>query len=153
MKNKNVLTSAFTLIELLIVIAIIGVIMAISLFGLAGARESARDGRRKSDLEQIRSALELYRADCGVYPASITFGSALRGANASGNTCLNSFVYIQVVPVDPGSGTYRYNRVSNTTYELCATQERPANGAAAVSCAGNSTCGAGHTCYFKVVNP
>ena len=60
----------FTLIELLVVISIIGILIAVSIFGLSGARESARDARRKSDLELIRSGLELYRADCNAYPTT-----------------------------------------------------------------------------------
>ena len=78
---------AFTLIELLVVISIIGILIAISIFGLSGARESARDARRKSDLELIRSGLELYKADCNTYPGSITFGNSLIGTINCGSSC------------------------------------------------------------------
>ena len=57
----------FTLIELLIVIAIIGILMSLSLFGIQGARKSSRDAKRKTDLESIRTALELFKADNGSY--------------------------------------------------------------------------------------
>ena len=65
-KNKG-----FTLIELLVVISILGVLLALSVFGMQGARQSSRDGRRKADLEQIRSGLEMYRADCNAYPTTL----------------------------------------------------------------------------------
>ena len=52
---------------LLVVIVIISILIGMSVFGIQGARKNSRDARRKSDLEQLRSALELYRADNGGY--------------------------------------------------------------------------------------
>lgn len=145
--------AGFTLIELLIVIAIIALLMAISTFGLAGARQSARDGRRKSDIESIRSALELYRADCDQYPASITAGGVLRGGPGNTGRCSTANVYMQVIPTDPGSAAYRYVQLnSGASYEICATLEQRGS-ATAQSCGGSTTCGSGNTCYHKAVSP
>lgn len=73
MKKKENSKFGFTLIELIVVITIISLVAT---FGLAtnfrAAQRTARDGKRKSDLEQIRSALEMYRADEGEYPPNIT---------------------------------------------------------------------------------
>ena len=66
----------FSLIELLVVISIIGILVGLSAFGLQGARQASRDARRVSDIEQIRSGLELYKADCGVYPENADFPAA-----------------------------------------------------------------------------
>lgn len=60
----------FTLVELLVAISIIGVILSISFFGIQNARKSSRDAKRKSDLESVRSALEMYKADTGKYPST-----------------------------------------------------------------------------------
>ena len=59
----------FTLIELLIVIAIIGLLSTVVLVGLSGFRQSGRDARRLSDLQQLRVLLEQYANACaGNYP-------------------------------------------------------------------------------------
>jgi len=57
----------FTLIELLVVVAIISLLSSVVLASLSGARESARDVRRKQDLRQIKRALHAYRNDNGDY--------------------------------------------------------------------------------------
>lgn len=145
MLRKN----GFTLIELLVVISIIGILIALSVFGLQGARKAARDARRKADLEEIRSGVETYKADCGLYPASI--GSSLSG-DGSTSTCLTTSTYIKEVPTDPvPSRKYLYTGASDT-YELCASLE---SGGSTVTCNGSSDCGNGSvaTCNYKVTNP
>ena len=116
-------SGGFTLIELLVVISIIGVLMAISLFGMQGARESSRDARRKSDLEMIRSGLEIYRSDCNIYPASL--GSSLVGSG-SPTSCAVANIYISAVPTDPLGTNYSYSRLTTSTYTLCAALEQSA---------------------------
>ena len=140
----------FTLIELLVVISIIAVLAGLSLFALQGARESARDARRKADLEQIRSALELYKADCGDYPAALpAVGNALVG-DGSPSACSASNTYMAARPGDIITGQlYVYRRITTTTYEICASLE---GGTVSVSCNGSSSCGTG-TCYYRVTNP
>lgn len=120
--------------------------MAVSLFGLQGARESSRDAKRKADLELIRSGIELYRADCNGYPT--TLSSPLVGDDSS-TSCLSSNTYIQSVPTDPNdpARSYKYSS-SGTTYEICASLEQ---GGTTVTCGGSSDCG--ETCNYKVTNP
>lgn len=65
MKTKK----GFTLVELLVVIAIIGLLATIAFISLNSARGKARDAKRVSDIRQVMSALELYYADKGGYPA------------------------------------------------------------------------------------
>ncbi|MFZ3011486.1 MAG: type II secretion system protein [Minisyncoccia bacterium] len=60
-------TKGFTLIELLVVVAIISLLSSVVFASLNSAREKARDARRKVDLKQIQTALELYYNECGSY--------------------------------------------------------------------------------------
>lgn len=58
----------FTLIELLIVIGVIGLLASMVLVGLSGFRKSGRDARRIGDMNQMRTVMERYFAQCGFYP-------------------------------------------------------------------------------------
>jgi len=68
---KRNLRKAFTLVEMLIVVIIIGILMAALLPRLKGAQERARDTARKANLSQISTALEMYFNDNGSYPDAV----------------------------------------------------------------------------------
>lgn len=109
--------SGFTLIELLITVVIIGILASFLMVNFIGVRQRARDGQRKSDLTQIKNALELYRADNNSYPISLaSCGSAF---TFGGST------YMQKIPCDPlNTGVYIYTYSSSaTTYSLTACLE------------------------------
>ena len=119
----------FTLIELLVVIAIIGILASVVLASLNSARTKSRDAVRKSDLGQLRTALEMYYADNGVYPTSdgwieANTGGTLRAALEVGG-------YIKI-PKDPSStantGGYNYMHYNNAAtgkWTLWARLENP----------------------------
>ncbi|MBI4059289.1 prepilin-type N-terminal cleavage/methylation domain-containing protein [Candidatus Microgenomates bacterium] len=139
----------FTLIELLVVLSIIGVIMGISLSALGGVRGQGRDTQRKGDLGKIASGLDLYRADCGDYPTSLSFGSTaqLKG-DGTPASCATTNIYIDGVPQDPQNPTSKYSYSSNgTTYALCAYLET--GGSSVSGCGSDCTL----TCNYKVTNP
>jgi prepilin-type N-terminal cleavage/methylation domain-containing protein len=63
--------SAFTLIELLVVIAIIGILAAITFPVYARVKDSAYRSSDTSNLNSLRTAIELYKTDQGAYPPSL----------------------------------------------------------------------------------
>lgn len=73
MKNKFSKEKGFTLIEILVVATIIGLLSALAIANFSTANKSSRDAKRKADLEQVRTALEIYRSQVGYYPSSATF--------------------------------------------------------------------------------
>jgi general secretion pathway protein G len=142
------LRGGFTMFEMLLVIAIITILIGVSLFAMQGSRESARDARRRADLESVRSAIEIYRADCNFYPASLTFNGTW---DLTGTDCSNTNTYMSDLPQDTVSGRiYRYTRITNTTYELCAALETETT--ALVGVCGNPN-GCTADCTYRVTNP
>lgn len=144
--QKSVL--GFTLIELLITLMIIGIMVTIATFGLRQAQESARDGKRKADLEEIATGLELYRAECNRYPSSL--GTSLSGSGSPA-TCTGT--YISSIPVDPQSPSRRYYYAANpagTSFGLCAALEQAPN--PSVPTTGCGSCG-GSACNWRILRP
>jgi prepilin-type N-terminal cleavage/methylation domain-containing protein len=64
MKNN----SGFTVLEMLIVLAIITILIAIAIFSFDRGRSQTNDRVAVSDLRSAQLALEEYRAQCQVYP-------------------------------------------------------------------------------------
>ena len=59
---------AFTLIELLIVVAIIGILAAIAVPNFLNAQVRAKVARAEGDMQALSTALEMYNLDNGAYP-------------------------------------------------------------------------------------
>jgi prepilin-type N-terminal cleavage/methylation domain-containing protein len=76
---------AFTLVEVLVVIAIIGVLVAMLLPAVQSARETARRTSCQNNLKQIALAIQIHLDVRRVYPPSAEFpvGAAISGNNGS----------------------------------------------------------------------
>jgi len=69
---------SFTLIELVVVTAIIGLFASIVMVGIQGARAKARDVQRVQEFEQIQKAIELYSVDNDKYPVGEEGGKCIK---------------------------------------------------------------------------
>lgn len=66
--------AAFSLIEIMIVVAILADLVLIALPGFLRARRQAQNSRFASDLRLMSSAFEMYAADNNRYPADAALG-------------------------------------------------------------------------------
>ena len=112
---------AFTLVEILVVVTIMSLLASIAAVSYSQFVRQSRDARRKTDIEQIRAAIELYRNFNSEYPASLDFGGTGTVADPNPGTA----VYMSKIPNDPKSPsyTYFYSRPTTTDYNLCAYVE------------------------------
>jgi len=112
--------SSFTLIELLIVIAIIGILAGILIVSMTGATNNANDARRKADINQLVQAILIAKTQDGTLPAdsaNCSLGSTCTGIQAS-----LASKGITTFPKDPTTGNYYvYNRVSADDFTLTGT--------------------------------
>ncbi len=68
----------------MVVIALIGLLSAVVMASLNGARVKARDARRSADIRQFKTAMELYHNDTRMYPPGRTSAGAAIADNSGG---------------------------------------------------------------------
>jgi len=90
---------AFTLIELLIVVAIIGILAAIAVPNFLNARMRAKVARSQAEMKGLSEALDMYRLDNNMYPPTPSTAGELRYARLARLT--SPVAYISSVPLDP----------------------------------------------------
>lgn len=60
MKFKNIKNSGFTLLELLVVVAIIGILASITMIAISDSQNKSKDSRIKSQIVNLRRVTEIY---------------------------------------------------------------------------------------------
>jgi general secretion pathway protein G len=118
-KNKqNQASRGFTLLEILVVMVILGALVAIGLRSFVPSQMKSRDARRKSDLQQVTRALELYYTDKGHYPVNDADGQIVAYGEEGAVTFAwgemftdpdqEATVYMSNLPRDPSGLQYFY---------------------------------------------
>ncbi len=90
------LRRGFTLLELMIVVAIIGILAAVAIPNYIDATDEAKAARIQADLATIGAAVEIYRVKTGKYPSSL---EALVSSDGKGGQ-------LKAVPKPPVDGAY-----------------------------------------------
>jgi general secretion pathway protein G len=104
----NRIQKAFTLVEILIVVIILGILAAIVIPQFTQASSDARDSALTSDLQTLRSQLALYRVQHNDnFPAAASFEAQMTTkTNADGTTTGTPTLgpYMQTLPKNPVTG-------------------------------------------------
>lgn len=131
------LKKGFSLVELMIVVAVMVILSTLGFFAYNNFQKSARDSKRKADLKSIATAMQAYYTDNGAYPSPISGtpgGNEDAGNNGTLDTALAS--YGGKVPLAPVVASmtgenveygFGYDWVSASdrgkTFALCAQLE------------------------------
>jgi general secretion pathway protein G len=97
---------AFTLVEMLLVITIIGILAALVIPKMIGRSEQARATAAHADISGIKTALDAFEVDNGYYPR----GNNGLGALVQQPTEVKNWhgPYLEKLPVDPWQNPYIY---------------------------------------------
>ncbi|MGD0969374.1 MAG: prepilin-type N-terminal cleavage/methylation domain-containing protein [Candidatus Aquilonibacter sp.] len=116
----------FTLIEMMIVVAIIAILVAILVPNFMRARAQAQTAACEANLKEIATALEEYQTDHEAYPD-------VTSATNVTSTEPNLGQYVRQTPIDPvnPTGYYQYQvanyNAGNASYTIiCPGQHDPA---------------------------
>jgi type II secretory pathway pseudopilin PulG len=120
-------TAAFTIVELLVIIGVIGVLSTVGLVAYNGVQARARDTTRMSDLDRVADALAVYESENATY---LEAGSGC-GANGNGQgwltyeggayvksitNCLKDAGYLPDTVKDPSGGNGTSTPASGYAY-------------------------------------
>jgi type II secretory pathway pseudopilin PulG len=113
----------------MVVVAIVGILMAVGVIAFTGARINARDATRRGDIGAITKTLEQYFQNNSTYP--------------SDENDIATYFPSDQLPVDPQGPDYNYS-LTTSGYCVCATLERVGRGnATALGSGGVCTYGTG----------
>jgi general secretion pathway protein G len=109
--QRNHREAGFTLIEIMVVIAIIGILATLIVPNIMGRPDEARVTAAKHDVGTINQALKLYRLDIGRYPTSEQGLKALVERPTSEPIPQNwkTGGYLSSVPKDPWGNPYHFS--------------------------------------------
>ncbi len=108
----------FTLIELMIVVAIIGILAAIAISLYANVQGRARLAKAQADARALNSAISIYSAHMGALPTALTdlTSAAVNGAGQTAGPFVTS------VPVPPATwSAYSYASSTSGTFSVTSS--------------------------------
>jgi len=108
--QSRTVATGFTLIEVMIVVVILGILAAVVVPRIMGNPDEARITVARTDINNITSALSMYRLDAFSYPSTDQGLEALlqRPANLPSGARWREGGYLSQMPKDPWGNPYQY---------------------------------------------
>ena len=119
----------FTLIEILVVATLIGLLAVVGVTSYTVVSRQSRDVKRKGDLDQIRTAIELFKSNSPVNSYPDASALSLSCSSVSALTDSGGTVYLSKQPHDPkcDSGQRYYYQPMNASGGSCNSSDTSAN--------------------------
>ena len=108
--TSRLASRGFTLIEVMVVVAILAILAAVIVPRIMGRPEEAKRTKAQIDIKSIEGALNLYKLDSGIYPTTEQGLEALvkKPDTAPLPRKWKEGGYLSRVPQDPWGRPYRY---------------------------------------------
>ena len=104
-------TSGFTIVELLIVIVVIAILAAISVVAYSGIQDRTRKSYLMSDSSAIKKAMEMFKADQGMYPLCPIVTPPTQPSECGFNSGPSNNIREQLSQYASGLSEYNFNYV------------------------------------------
>jgi len=121
--------NGFSFIELLVTIAILGILATIAAVSFRGANKNARDTQRRAEIQEIKGGIEEYRLVSGVYPNVDSSSQGILLSALQPDYLSRNYVDPLNKALNGVSYYYHYNYVgaSGCSYALYALMENDGN--------------------------
>ena len=128
----------FTILELMIVIAVIAILVGIALPRFKGMKDEGKIAKAKGELRTLQTAIESYNMHIGSYPSSL----------ASLTTATPNLVGA-TLPTDPFTTSSNYGYVTDGDYFVVYSVGPGGNGSASIDDEGEVTETNGTSCIYS----
>ena len=115
--------SGFTLLEILVVIAILGLLIGLVAPAVLRQLGGARNSIARQSIERLGAVLDIYKLDIGAYPTTEQGLQALVARPTAGGAWNGPYVKGDQQPLDPWNHPYAYRSPSGRSghdYDLCS---------------------------------
>lgn len=128
--------AAFTLVELLVVVAVIGILAGLVLAAMGGIQKRGARAKAESDIQAISAAIEEYRRQYGNFPptnSNSLYAELTSDTSAGANLTNTTIVFLEPAPgmvgtngtqkffQDPWGFAYGYSTNSGGFFEVWST--------------------------------
>ncbi len=116
--KKLIKNKGFTLVELLVVVAVLGLLTGMVVISITHVKAKARDSQRVAGINSLSTALGLYHNDFNTYPIYDGYIEDQGNALATALTTAETIVAVPTDPLNTGDYRYYYQSIDGSDYYL-----------------------------------